>query len=76
MKDIGASIAFRLQGTKSNRDAIGTAVTVEADGHRQTKYLKQVPAFCRNTKELFFGLGDASARACQRSLAKWSDARF
>ena len=29
MKDIGHSIAFRLRGTKSNRDAIGAAITVE-----------------------------------------------
>ena len=32
MKDIGHSIAFRLRGTKSNRDAIGASVTLEADG--------------------------------------------
>src|SRR5207248_1279087 len=32
LKDIGNSISFRLRGTKSNRDAIGTAVTVEAIG--------------------------------------------
>ena len=29
MKDIGDSISFRLRGKKSNRDAIGTAITVE-----------------------------------------------
>ena len=30
MKDLGHSIAFRLRGQKSNRDAIGAAITVEA----------------------------------------------
>ena len=32
MKELGSSIAFRLQGQKSNRDAIGAAITIEA-GH-------------------------------------------
>ncbi|MGB7548233.1 MAG: VCBS repeat-containing protein, partial [Terracidiphilus sp.] len=40
MKDIGDSISFRLRGNKSNRDAIGSAITVEAGGLRQTKYLQ------------------------------------
>src|SRR5580658_5992243 len=58
MKEIGNSVAFRLRGIKSNRDAIGTAVTVEADGHRQTKYLQAGSGFLsQHTKELFFGVG-------------------
>ena len=66
MQDIGGSIAFRLQGKKSNRDAIGAAVTVEAGGHRQTKYLQAGSGFLsQHTKELFFGLGneEGSVRA-------------
>ena len=59
-KDIGNSIAFRLRGKKSNRDAIGAAVTVEAEGHRQTKYLQAGSGFLsQHTKELFFGVGKA-----------------
>ena len=70
MKDIGASIAFRLQGTKSNRDAIGTAVTVEADGHRQTKYLQAGSGFLsQHTKELFFGLGNTQGAV--RASVRW-----
>ena len=58
MDDIGHSIAFRLRGLKSNRDAIGAAVTVEADGHRQTKYLQAGSGFLsQHTKVLFFGVG-------------------
>src|ERR1051325_948106 len=58
MKDLGHSIAFRLQGNKSNRDAIGASVTVEAADHRQTKYLQAGSGFLsQHTKELFFGLG-------------------
>lgn len=59
-KNLGHSIAFRLRGTKSNRDAIGAAVTVEVGGHRQTKYLHAGSGFlAQHTKELFFGLGQA-----------------
>jgi tetratricopeptide (TPR) repeat protein len=55
---IGNSIAFRLRGHKSNRDAIGTAVTVEAGTLHQSKYLQAGSGFLsQHTKELFFGLG-------------------
>jgi Flp pilus assembly protein TadD/peroxiredoxin len=58
MKEIGASISFRLRGHKSNRDAIGTAITVEAGELRQTKYLQAGSGFLsQHSKELFFGVG-------------------
>jgi tetratricopeptide (TPR) repeat protein len=58
MKELGPSIVFRLRGTKSNRDAIGTAITIEAAGHRQTRYLQAGSGFLsQHSKELFFGLG-------------------
>ncbi len=58
MKDIGDSISFRLRGNKSNRDAIGSAITVEAGGLRQTKYLQAGTGFLsQHSKELFFGVG-------------------
>ena len=64
MKDIGQSIAFRLRGQKSNRDAIGTAVTVDTGALRQTKYLQAGTGFLsQHTKELFFGLGKNAAGA-------------
>jgi tetratricopeptide (TPR) repeat protein len=69
MKEIGNSIAFRLRGTKSNRDAIGTAVTVEAEGRNQTRYLQAGSGFLsQHTKELFFGVGktEGSVRATIR----------
>jgi hypothetical protein len=57
MKDMH-SIAFRLRGQKSNRDAIGTAVTISAGALRQTKYLQAGSGFLsQHSKELFFGLG-------------------
>jgi Flp pilus assembly protein TadD/peroxiredoxin len=58
MEGIGNSIAFGLRGDRSNRDAIGTAVTVEAGTLRQTKYVQAGSGFLsQHTKELFFGLG-------------------
>ena len=58
LQEIGDSISFRLRGTKSNRDAIGAAVTVETIGLRQTKFLQAGTGFLvQHTGELFFGLG-------------------
>jgi tetratricopeptide (TPR) repeat protein len=60
MKDLPASIAFRLRGTKSNRDAIGAAITIEAAGRVQTKYLQAGSGFLsQHTKEVFFGIGSS-----------------
>jgi Flp pilus assembly protein TadD/peroxiredoxin len=70
MKDLGHSIAFRLRGQKSNRDAIGTAVTVEAGTHRQTKYLQAGSGFLsQHTKELFFGVGKVEGPV--RATVRW-----
>jgi Flp pilus assembly protein TadD/peroxiredoxin len=58
MKELGDSIAFRLRGTKSNRDAIGAAITVETGGLRQTRFLQAGSGFlAQHSKEMFFGLG-------------------
>lgn len=70
MKDIGDSVAFRLRGQQSNRDAIGAAVTVEAEGHRQTKYLQAGYGFLsQHCKELFFGVGKAEGTV--RASIRW-----
>jgi len=69
MKEIGHSISFRLQGRKSNRDAIGTAISVEAGTLRQTKYLQAGSGFlAQHSKEVFFGVGaqDGQVRATIR----------
>jgi len=60
MESLPPSIAFRLRGTKSNRDAIGAMVTVETDLGRQTRSLQAGSGFLsQHSKELFFGLGAA-----------------
>ena len=70
MKEIGHSISFRLRGKKSNRDAIGAAVTVEVADLRQTKYLQAGSGFLsQHTKELFFGLGKAEGTI--RATVRW-----
>jgi len=70
MAEIGDAIAFRLQGTKSNRDAIGAAVTVEAGELRQTKILQAGSGFLsQHSKELFFGLGKAKGPV--RANIRW-----
>jgi tetratricopeptide (TPR) repeat protein/peroxiredoxin len=72
-KDLGNSIAFRLRGIKSNRDAIGAAVTVEAGTLRQTKYLQAGSGFlAQHTKELFFGLGNTHEEV--RAVIRWPSA--
>ena len=70
MKDVGHCIAFRLRGQKSNRDAIGAAVTVDAGTICQTKYLQAGSGFLsQHTKELFFGVGKAQGTA--RVTIRW-----
>ena len=70
MKDLGNSIAFRLRGHKSNRDAIGAAITVEAGTLRQTKYLQAGSGFlAQHSKELFFGVG--KLEGIIRATVRW-----
>ncbi|HXT24176.1 MAG TPA: FG-GAP-like repeat-containing protein [Candidatus Eisenbacteria bacterium] len=63
MTDIGEAVCFRLRGTKSNRDAIGAAITVRSGELRQTKYLQAGTGFLsQHTKEVFFGLGKPAGK--------------
>jgi len=60
MEDLPPSIAFRLRGTKSNRDAIGAIVTLETGQGRQTRSVQGGSGFLsQHSKDLFFGLGAA-----------------
>ncbi len=59
MSQLGHSIAFRLHGTKSNRDAIGAAITVQSGTLRQTKYVQAGSGFlAQHAKQVFFGVGE------------------
>jgi len=68
--DLAPAIAFRLTGKKSNRDAIGTCVTVESELGRQTRWLQAGSGFlAQHSKELFFGLG--AAKGPIRASIRW-----
>jgi tetratricopeptide (TPR) repeat protein/peroxiredoxin len=70
MKEIGRSISFCLRGNKSNRDAIGTAITVEVGPLRQTRYLQAGSGFlAQHSKELFFGIGNPTGAI--RATIRW-----
>ncbi len=70
MEDLPPSIAFRLQGTKSNRDAIGASVTIETDAGRQTKMLQAGSGFLsQHSKDVFFGLGETKGPV--RASIRW-----
>ncbi|MGH9704625.1 MAG: CRTAC1 family protein, partial [Candidatus Acidiferrales bacterium] len=60
MAELNPAIAFRLSGTKSNRDAIGATVTLQSESGRQTRILQAGSGFLsQHSKDLFFGLGPA-----------------
>jgi len=64
------SIAFRLLGKKSNRDAIGAVVTLEVGIGRQAKFVQAGSGFlAQHSKELFFGLGEAKGPI--RATIRW-----
>jgi len=59
---VGNSVAFRLQGTHSNRDAIGTVVTLHSGSLTQTKFIQAGSGFLsQHTKTLHFGVGDVTS---------------
>src|SRR5207248_8223983 len=63
-----ASLAVRLRGTKSNRDAIGARVTVETDRIHKVKIVQAGSGFLsQHSKELLIGLG-ASARVVKLTV--------
>jgi tetratricopeptide (TPR) repeat protein len=65
-----ASIAIRLTGTTSNRDAIGARVRVETDVVRNLKLVQAGSGFLsQHSRELLFGLGDS--RIVRRLTVAW-----
>ncbi len=56
----GNWLQLRLEGTKSNRDAIGAVVTIEIDGARQTRQVAAGSGFISaSSPVLHFGVGAA-----------------
>ena len=56
-------VGFRLQGSESNRDAIGSRVTMELEGKRLVRWLTGGASFlASHDKRLIFGLGASDRR--------------
>jgi hypothetical protein len=63
-------LSLLLQGTKSNRSAIGARVTIEAGGRRQIDEVMSGGSFySQNEPALYFGLGPA--RKMDRIQIRW-----
>ncbi len=70
MEELPPSISFRLRGTKSNPDAIGTTITVESEARHQTRSLQAGSGFLsQHIKDGFFGLG--TAHGAVRASSRW-----
>ncbi len=70
MDDLPPSIIFHLQGTKSNRDAIGASVTLETAAGRQTRMLQAGSGFLsQHSKDIFFGLSETKGPV--RASLRW-----
>ena len=63
LAQIGSSVALRLTGHTSNRDAIGAIVTVESEGTAKPNLFPRVPGLHRNTpKNCFLALARRQKR--------------
>lgn len=70
IQDLPPAISFRLRGSKSNRDAIGAAVSIEAGEMRQTKYVQAGSGFlAQHSKDVFFGVGES--RGSLTATVRW-----
>jgi hypothetical protein len=64
------SIRIVLEGTRSNRSAIGAIVTIEAGGAKQTlPVLSQSSFLSQNDRRLHFGLGEGPK--ADRVIVRW-----
>jgi len=79
MESLPPSIAFRLRGTKSNRDAIGAVITVESEQDSQTRSLQRRSLqagsgfLSQHSKDVFFGLG--ATKGPLRVSIRWPSGR-
>jgi hypothetical protein len=67
-------VAFRLTGTKSNRDAIGATVTLYLDKEVMIRQVNPAGGYlAQSSKTLHFGLGDRTA--IDRAEIRWPSGR-
>jgi Flp pilus assembly protein TadD len=70
VESLPPSIAFRLHGVRSNRDAIGAVVMVETSVGRQSKTLQAGSGFLsQHSKDVFFGLG--ATQGLVKATIRW-----
>ncbi len=63
------SISFRLQGTKSNRDAIGAVIEVRTGKGSQRRSVQAGSGFLsQHSKECFFGLGESKVETVSATV--------
>lgn len=68
------SVRFELEGTKSNRDAIGAKLTIEVNGWKQTRRVRSGSSYLSQSElPLTFGLGRDDR--VQRALIEWPSGR-
>ena len=64
------ALRFELQGTTSNRDAVGARVTVEVDGRRQSQRVHTGSSYLSQSElALTFGVG--RAERAERVVVRW-----
>jgi len=64
--NLGNTLALRLRGTKSNRDAVGAVAVLQTTEERQMKVLQAGSGFpSQHTKEMFFGIGKAVSASAE-----------
>jgi len=68
-------VEFQLEGTKSNRSAIGAQVTLEWNGQKQIQQISGGSGFAaQNDRRLHFGLGKNPVIA--RALIRWPSGKI
>jgi hypothetical protein len=68
----GSWVRLKLEGTKSNRDAIGARVTVTAAGRAQIAEVRSAESYVSSSDvRLHFGLGEA--QLIERIEVRWPD---
>jgi hypothetical protein len=65
-------IGFELQGTTSNRDAVGAKITVESGGRKLVRWITGGSSYLSShDKRVLVGLGSSSAELRIRSEIRW-----